>query len=142
MTTIRENLEGQLAAARSAAERSRANGESDAAEQAQIGCLQGELDRLNKINEEARPAVEAMERREREAQDAAERAATQRQNRERRTAQEGVEAYRREQENQWLALGGDQASFDAAWPEIKRKHLSERLITDEERRAKVTPRPA
>lgn len=37
--TIRENIEGQLAAARSAAERKRAAGVSDAAEQAQIGRL-------------------------------------------------------------------------------------------------------
>lgn len=76
--TQREKVAGELAAARSAAERSRAAGRSDAPHQAEMGRLQGELDRLNKINEQARPVVEAIDRKEREERESAERAATQR----------------------------------------------------------------
>lgn len=133
MTTVRENLERQLSAARSAAERSRAAGESDAAEQAQIGRLQGELEELIRINKEAAPAVARMEADQARERQAEELARTQRQNKEHREAREQIEAFRENQLGQWLDAGGDEAGFARAWPEIESCHLQSKLLTDEDR---------
>ncbi|MBA3472231.1 MAG: hypothetical protein H0T57_03210 [Rubrobacter sp.] len=123
--TQREKLAGELAAAQSAAERSRANGESDAAEQAQIGRLSGELDRLNKINEEARPAVEAMERRQREQQHAEERAAVQRQNRQEREFAEDLGRHYRERLETYRLKGTPQEAFDKeVWPKLRQQYVA------------------
>jgi hypothetical protein len=68
----RKNIEAQLAAAKSLAEIKRKAGESDNFEMSEVARLTGELERLNKIDEEARPAIEAMD------QPACNRAATSR----------------------------------------------------------------
>src|SRR4051812_18891339 len=99
--TEREKIEGKLAAARSAAEQSRAVGVSGAHYQAQIGRLKGELDHLNEINEEARPIVEAMEKRQREREQAEEHARAQRQNREERLFNEKLQSHYEERLNHY-----------------------------------------
>lgn len=89
----RKNVVGQLAVARSVAERKQIRGESDAFEQGEIGRLSAELERLNKINKEAEPAIAAMDRRGREQQRAEELAAAQRQAREEQTFNEQLQAH-------------------------------------------------
>jgi hypothetical protein len=144
--TAREKVAGELAAAKSAAERSRAAGVSGAhyqAQIAQIGRLQGELDHLNEINEEARPVVEAMEKRQREREQAEEQARVQRQNREERLFNEQLQAHYEERLNHYRLSrpGTPREVFDKEiWPELRRQYVAgEEDVVDRERREKAAP---
>lgn len=116
MMTERERIAAQLEMA-----------ENTGADPVEIGRLQGELSRLNEINEEARPAVEAMDHRERERQQAEQHAAMQRQNREEREFNEALERHRldRLEAYRLTTPGLPEAVFDRdIWPELRAAYLA------------------
>jgi hypothetical protein len=128
--TTREKVAASLQAARTAGD--------DAA----AGRLQGELNRLNKINEEAAPVVAQMERRQQEQRQAEERAATQLQNKREREFKEALDKHYQDRlgfyRQTWPGL--PKADFDRdIWPELRRQFMvGKEDAVDRERREAAT----
>ena len=98
--------------------------------------LAEEEDRRRAINEDPRTiaALQAVEERQ-----AAERAEERRQENEARKQREldAKAAWAEEYDRRlqlWVASGGAESDFDAAWPDLKHQILMERVSGDEERR--------
>ncbi len=140
--TQRQKVAAELAAVKSAAERSRAAGRTDEPYSREIGRLQGELDELNKINEQARPVVEAIDRRERERQQAEEHAAGQRQNRREREFKEALDCHYKDRLNffrQKMPGLPEQDFAQDIWPELRAQYVAgEEDAVDRERREHST----
>lgn len=95
-----------------------------------------EADRIKAINEDPRTiaALQAVEERQ-----AAERAEERRQEDEARRQREldAKAAWAEEYDRRlqiWVANGGAESDFDAAWPDLKHRILMERVSGDEERK--------
>jgi acetyl-CoA carboxylase carboxyltransferase component len=107
--------------------------------------LQGELDRLNEVNEDPgyQAAVYAMDQRQAHERAEEQRAATQRQNREERLFKERLQAHYEERFNHYRQArpGMPQEVFDGQiWPELARQFMAgQEDAVDRERRERSAP---
>ena len=102
--------------------------------QQRIAAIDEEIERKEQLRRDEVRAAQLQTERNRQIREAEVRAQQEaREAQERAQARARLEDEKKLRSQAWMNAGGDQASFERAWPEMKQEILMSRMLTDEER---------